>query len=84
MDRKEKESRDHHNSRKRRHRSPSRSPSPSRSYSKNHAIVKSKQIKEDPSLNAHKDLLTGIHSKFRVPNPSSNQSLLRKSSEFRE
>ena len=61
MDRKE--SRDHHNSRKRRHGSPSRSPS--RPHSKSH--VKSKQIKEDVSLNMQSvEHSTGIHSKFML------------------
>jgi hypothetical protein len=61
MDRKE--SRDHNNFRKRRHRSPSRSPS--RSHSKSYASVKSKQIKEDISLNIQsEELLTGMYSKL--------------------
>ncbi len=68
MDRKE--SRDHHNARKRRHRSPSRSPS--RSHSKSYASAKSKQLKEDISLNIQsEELFTGTHS-IHFPIPSSN------------
>ncbi|EFX76024.1 hypothetical protein DAPPUDRAFT_306323 [Daphnia pulex] len=71
MDRKE--SRDHNNSRKRRNRSPSRSPS--RSHSKSYASVKSKQIKEDISLNIQREeLLTGKGNDERPVANSTNDT----------